>query len=224
MVVPREASLAVEACLALAAIAAFSGMVIGGPRSGRNAHRAVLIGGIAALVAALLTWRIDAIWFFEAFRVDRVTQSLKALICIGLIVFAIRPGTTDVRGRAVPSFFAIVCALGLVLSAGAGDLIILWIVLDIASAALVLSVATGGSAEARGAEVRRLIGAWLPMSLIMLVGIIITAAIGGATRLTDLETALPGLRENPAALTGVALIAVSILLRGARCVAVLLRD
>lgn len=222
MVIPREASLAVEACLALAAGVAFFAMLIGGPRAGPLARRAMLVGAIAAFIAALLTLTSDAVWFFESLRVDLVTQLLKALIALGLAVLAVRRPAADIAPRAVLPFFIIIAAFGLCLAAGAGDLLVLWIALDIASAAIVLAVATGGSAERSAGEVRRLLAAWLPWSLVMLLGIVMTAAIAGTTRLTDLETIMPTLRTLPVALTGVALICLSVLIRGARYVAVLL--
>lgn len=223
MVIAREASLVVEACLVLAAGVAFVAMLMGGPRAGPLARRAMLIGSVAAFIAALLTLASDAVWFFEALRVDLFTQVLKALIALGLIVLAARRPAPDVAPRAVLPFFVLVAALGLCLAAGAGDLLVLWIALDIASAAIVLAVATGGSAERSAGEVRRLLAAWLPWSLVMLLGIILTAAIAGTTRLTDLETIMPTLHALPIAVTGVALICLSIVLRGARYVSVLLR-
>jgi NADH-quinone oxidoreductase subunit N len=221
VVIPREASLAVELCLGAAAAASFAAMLMRSPRAGTIAWRAMLLGGIAAAIAAVLTFRIDAVWFFEALRVDTMTQALKGLIAVGVVVTAARRPSAD--PRAVVPFFALVAALGLSLAAGAGDLVVLWIALDIASAALVLAVATGGRAQERAVEVRRLLGAWLPMSLLMLLGIIMTAGIAGSTRLTDLETILPSMRGVPVALVGVVLIALSIVIRGARYVAVLLR-
>ena len=223
MVIPREASLAVEACLVLAAGMAFVAMLMGGPRAGPLARRAMLIGGVAAVVAALLTLTSDAVWFFEALRVDLVTQSLKGLIALGVVVLAARRPAPDIAPRAVLPFFVLVAAFGLCIAAGAGDLLVLWIALDIASAAIVLAVATGGSAERSAGEVRRLLAAWLPWSLVMLLGIIMTAAIAGTTRLTELETIMPTLHALPIAVTGVALICLSIVLRGARYVSVLLR-
>ncbi len=222
MVIPREGSLAVEACLVLAMGVAFVAMLMGGPKAGPLARRALLGGSVAAFVAALLTLTTDAVWFFEALRVDLMTQMLKALVAAGVFALAARRPAPDIAPRAVLPFFILVAALGLCLAVGAGDLLVLWIALDIASAAIVLAVATGGSAERNAGEVRRLLASWLPWSLVMLLGIVMTAAIAGTTRLTDLETIMPSLHALPIAVAGVALICLSIVIRGARYVAVLL--
>lgn len=213
--IPREASLAVEGCLGVALATAYLGMLMRGPRGAALAQRALLGGGIAALLAAVLTLRSDAVWFFDALRVDTLTQTLKGLVASGVIVIALR--------RPVAPFFILVAATGLTLAAGAGDLLVLWVALDIASAAVVLAVATGSESVGRMAEVRRLVFAWLPMSLLMLLGIIMTAGLAGSTRLTDIETVLPSMRGLPIAVAGVTLITISILLRGARYIAVVLR-
>jgi NADH:ubiquinone oxidoreductase subunit 2 (subunit N) len=219
---PRAASLAVEACLGVAALVAFVALLAGSARAGRAARRAACWGAAAALVAALATITSDAVWFFEALRVDASTQAMKAVVAAGLLLSMLRRERAGfAQSSAVGPFFALVCAAALALAASAGDLLVLWIALEIGSAALLIAVAAGGSWSTREALVRRLVSSWLPTSLVLLLGTVLLAAIAGATRFADLETLLPDLRREPVVVTGMVLIVGAIFARAVRFVAIL---
>ena len=70
--------------------------------------------------------------------------------------------------------------------------------------------------------VSRLVQSWLPSSVLMLLGVILLAAVAGATRFVDLEAILPGLRDSPVVQLGLLLVLRSMLVRAVRCVALLL--
>jgi hypothetical protein len=69
--------------------------------------------------------------------------------------------------------------------------------------------------------VRGMVQAWLPSSVTMLLGVILLAAVSGATRFVDLEGVIPEMRRSPVVLLGVVLVLGSILVRALRCVALL---
>jgi len=225
-VVTRFLSLAAEIPLVVANAVAFGALLVQGARAGRVAHRALTWGAAVALAGVLLTLvlQLDAVWLMEAWRVEPPAQVFKALILAGTLasVKVSRDSSQDWHAeRATGPLFRLVCASGLVGAAGAGDLLVLWLSLDVATAALVLEVATAGRWSQREKVVRRMITTWLPASLVMLLGIIVLAALSGSTRLYLLERALPELRGAPAVTAAVLLMAGSALVRAARLVALL---
>lgn len=223
----RALSLSVELCLLVALLVAFGALLAPGSRAGRVAFRAMVWGAAAALLASVgtLVLRLDVVWLMDAWRVDLTTQVVKAVIMAGLLgsVLATRQDSDEWHNvRAVGPFFRLACALALTAVASAGDLIVLWLALDIATAALVLSVAVGGRWSAREKLVRRMVQSWLPASALMLLGVILLAAVSGATRLVDLEAVIPEMRRSPVVLLGVVLVLGSILVRAVRLVALML--
>ena len=225
--VTRALSLAVEFCLLAANLVAFGALLAPGSRAGRVAFRAMVWGAVAALLASLATMvlRLDVVWLMDAWRVDAMSQAVKAVIMAGLLgsVLVTRQDSDEWHdARAVGPFFRLACASALAAAASAGDLIVLWIALDLGTAALVISVAVGGRWSAREMVVRRLVQSWLPSSVLMLLGVILLAAVAGATRFVDLEAILPGLRDSPVVQLGLLLVLGSIVIRAVRCVALLL--
>jgi len=223
--VTRYLSLSGEMVLAAANMVAFVALLLPGGRGGRAAHRALTWGAAAALLAVLATLvlKLDAVWLMEAWRAEPAAQAFKAVILAGALV-SVRESrhSEDWRvERATGPVFRLVCVSGLVVAAGAGDLLVLWLAIDVATAALVLEIATAGRWSRRERLVRRMMTAWLPSSLVMLLGIIVLAGLGGSTRLVDLELVLPALRGEPAVAVAIALVAVSVLVRTARLVALL---
>ena len=218
--VTRYLSLAPELCLAVANLVGFVALLVQGARAGRVAHRALAWGSAAALLAALATLiaGTDATWLMEAWRSDFRAQLFKAGILAGALVSVrVSRGGEDWRAeRATGPVFRLACVTGLVAVAGAGDLLVLWLACDLATAALVLEIATAGRWSRREKLVRRMVAAWLPASLVMLFGFIMLSGIGGSTRLADLELVLPAYRAEPAVLAGLALAALSVLVRAVR--------
>ena len=215
---PRVMSLSVELALGLATAAAFAGVIAGGPRAARWSRIVTLAGAAAAFVAAVVTLGADAVWFFEALRMSAFTQALKGGIAAALLASVLRPrpGDAFARARTVDPFFRLVVAMALSVAASAGDIVVLWIALDIASLAGIIAVATAGGWSASEAAVRAMVRTWLPSSLACALGVIVVGGIAGATRFTDLEVAIPELRGEPALLLGLALIGGSIVARAAR--------
>jgi len=226
-VVTRALSLSVEWCLLVADLVAFGALLVPGGRAGRVAFRAMVWGASTALMAALATavLRIDQVWLMDAWRVTVTTQLVKAVIMAGLLgsVLATREDSDEWHNvRAVGPFFRLMCATALAAAASAGDLVVLWLALDLGTAALVLAVAVGGRWSAREKAVRRIVQSWLPSSALMLLGVVLLAAAAGASRFVDLEGIVPALRDRPVVLFGLLLIVGSLAVRALRCVAVLL--
>lgn len=222
----RGLALSVEVVVGVANVVAFGALLAHGSRAGRIAWRAMTWGGAAALVAALATllMRTDDAWLMDAWRTEPGPQLVKALIVLGLLVSAEitrRYGDEWSTSRAAEPFFRLVCVAGLVAAASAADLLLLWIALDIATAALVLMVASVGRWSTREKTVRRMLAVWLPSSLVMLLGVILLAATGGSTRYEVLANTLPGLRDSLAVMLGMLLVTGSILARSLRLVALL---
>lgn len=215
---PRAASLSVELALGIATAVAFAGVIAGGPRAARLSRIVTLAGAAAAFVAAVATLGSDAVWFFEALRVNAFTQALKGGIAAALLLSVLRPrpGDAFARARTVDRFFRLIVAMALTVAAGAGDIVVLWIALDIASLAAIVAVATAGGWSASEAAVRAMVRTWLPSSLACALGVILVAGVAGATHYTDLEAAIPELGGEPALLLGLALIGGSIVTRAAR--------
>ena len=224
----RWLSLGPELCLAAANTLGFLALLVGGPRAGRLAHRALSWGVALALLAAIATLVAgnDAVWLMEAWRAEPRAQLFKALILAGALVSVrVSHGGEDWRPERVTGpLFRLGCVSGLIAVAGAGDVLVLWLACDVASAALVLEIATAGRWSRREKLVRRMVAAWLPASLVMLLGLVIVAGVAGSTRLVDLELALPGYRTEPAVLAGLALAIGSLLVRTARLAALLGAD
>lgn len=223
----RALSLAVEMCLATALLVAFGALLTAGSRAGRVAFQAMVWGAALALALALgtMAMRLDEVWLMDAWHVDVMTQGVKAVIMAGLLLSIVttRQDSGEWRNvRAVGPFFRLFCAAALVAAASAADLVVLWITLDIGTAALVLSVALGGRWSTRERVVRRLVQSWLPSSVVLLLGVILLAAFAGATRYVDLEGILPELRGSPVVMLGLTLVIGSILVRALRCVALLM--
>lgn len=223
----RLLSVSVELCLLAAGLVAFGALLAPGSGAGRVAFRAMVGGAAAALLTSLATMalRLDVVWLMDAWRVDTTTQAVKAVIAAGLLasVLATRQDSDEWHlVRAVGPFFRLAAAGAMTAAASAGDLIVLWLALDIATAALLLAVAVGGRWSAREKSVRRMVQVWLPSSVLMLLGVILLTAVSGATRLVDLEAVLPELRRSPVVVLGVALVLGSIVGRAVRFVALLL--
>jgi formate hydrogenlyase subunit 3/multisubunit Na+/H+ antiporter MnhD subunit len=226
-VVTRALSLAVEFCLLAASLVAFGALLVPGSRAGRVAFRAMVWGAAAALLASLATivLGLDVVWLMDAWRVDVTSQAVKAVITAGLLgsVLATRQDSDEWHHvRAVGPFFRLACATALAAAASAGDLLVLWLTLDLGTAALVMAVAVGGGWSARERVVRRLVQSWLPSSVLLLLGVILLGAVAGTTRFVDLEAILPELRASPVVQLGLALVLGSIVIRALRCVALLM--
>ena len=216
----RYLSLAPELCLVVANLVGFAALLAQGARAGRVAHRALAWGSAAALVAVLATLiaGTDAVWLMEAWRADLRAQLFKAGILAGALVSVrVSRGGEDWRvERATGPVFRLACVTGLFAGVGAGDLLVLWLAFDVATAALVLEIATAGRWSRREKLVRRMVAAWLPASLVMLLGFIMLSGMGGSTRLVDLELVLPAYRAEPAVLAGLTLAVGSVLVRAVR--------
>jgi NADH:ubiquinone oxidoreductase subunit 2 (subunit N) len=215
MVMPRALTLGVEAALALSTGAAFAGLLSGGPRAARLSRLVTITGAALALLLALLTTGSDTVWLFEALRVNALTQSIKAVVALALLLSVLRPrpGDAYARSRTVDPFFRLVAATALCVAASAGDLLVLWIALDIASLAAIVAVATAGGWNASGPAVRSMLRAWLPASLATALGAILLGALAGATRFTDIGTAWHEISAEPVLFIGIALMVVGIAAR-----------
>jgi formate hydrogenlyase subunit 3/multisubunit Na+/H+ antiporter MnhD subunit len=129
-----------------------------------------------------------------------------------------RTGRDWPEARVTGPLFRLACASGLIAATSSGDLLVSWIALDIATAAMILEVATAGRWSQRELAVRRMVSTWLPTSLLLLLAVILLAGMGGATRYVELEVTLPEYAASPAVIAGVALAAGSILVRVLRLV------
>jgi NADH:ubiquinone oxidoreductase subunit 2 (subunit N) len=188
------------------------GLLAGGPRAARVSRQVTLAASMAALLLALLTLGTDAIWFFEALRITLLSQVIKGLVAAVLLlgVMRPRPGDAFARSRTVDPFFRLVAATALCVAASAGDLIVLWLAVDTASLALIASVAAAGGWNTSGPAVRRMVGAWLPGSLLTALGAILVSALAGSTRFTDVGTAWHDIQGEPVLFIGIALMAAGI--------------
>ena len=221
----RALSLAAELPIAVALALAFIALLVQGSAAGRLAHRALTWGAAAGLLGAALTLalRVDDEWLMGSWRCEPSAQLFKALVLAGALVSVrlSRGGSDWHPERATGPMFRLVCVAGLLAAVSAGDLVVLWLALDIATAGLVFEIATAGRWSTRDKMVRRLVATWLPASLVMLLGIILVGSIGASTRLTMLEGTLPGYRGEPAVIAGLALVGASVLTRTMHLVAVL---
>lgn len=221
--VTRALSLSVEACLAASNLVMYGALLSQGARAGRIAHATLKIGAWAALAAAVLTLilRTDAMWLMDGWRADQAAQFVKAAIVAGLLVsvrISERNSKDWPESRVTGPLFRLACASGLIAATSAGDLLVSWIALDIASAAMILEVATAGRWSQRELAVRRMVSTWLPTSLLLLLAVILLAGMGGTTRYVNLEVTLPEYAASPAVIAGVVLAAGSILVRVLRLV------
>lgn len=212
MVVPRLASLSVELLLGTATVVSFVALAAGGRGAGRVCRAATLWGTGLALLAAGLTLGSDAVWLLGALRIDFTSQALKILIAAALLLSTVRSRRTDAfaQERTTGPCFRLIGVTALAVAASAGDLLVLWLALDIASAAAVTVVATAGSWHANEEPVRRLAATWLTTSLLLVLGIVLAAAFAGATRFTELEGRLTETGTYPIMLAAGALIVGSI--------------
>ena len=215
---PRVLSLGVELALAAATGGAFIGLLSGGPRAARLSRLVVLAGSTLALLAAVLTLGADESWFFDGIRISGASQAFKAVICAVLLLSVVRPrrGDAFARARTVDPFFRLIAAAALALAASAGDLLVLWLALDIASIAVIAAIATAGGWSARESVVRVLVVTWLPASLVTMLGAIMLAAAAGGTHFENVEAFAASGANRPVLWTGFALVTLATMARAAR--------
>jgi NADH-quinone oxidoreductase subunit N len=204
----RWLAVAPELALAAALLVAFGAVLAAGERAGRVARGAWLGGAVAALIGAAATAGAADDFLFAAYRVDAFTQYAKGLVLAGAVLAALAGrGETGAFGaaRATAPFLRLAAVTTLVAAASAADLLLLWVLFELVAVAHVTALATEGRWSTNERAVRRLVAAWLPTSLVLGLGVMVTAARMETTRFVELEGAVPPL--------GVLLVLIALLAR-----------
>ncbi len=184
-----------ELALAPALLVAFAAVLWGGPNAGRAARTAWLAGAAAALAAALRTHAAADDFLFGAYRVDAFTQFAKALVVAGSLVAAFAGRAEDAAfgaARATGPFLRLAAPTSLVAAASAADLVVLWLLVELATVAHLIAAATEGRWATHAHAVRRLVAAWLPTAAVFALGVVMVGARHGTTRFAELEGVAAG--------------------------------
>lgn len=181
--------LAPEIVLSLAVVAALAALLTAGARAGRVAGYAVVGGTAGTIAAAILTRDSADAFLFAAYRIDPLSQLLKAVIGLGSLVAA--RGSGDDRWAAMRTtspFFHLCATLALVMCCSIVSVLALPLAAWLAVTGTMLVAATVGRWSVLEKTVRRALASWLGMFALTLVGAIVLAAAGGV-RLDHLVSA-----------------------------------
>lgn len=202
--VGRAAALLPELALLLALGLSFLALLGGTARAGRLARAAWAFGATAALVAAIATVGRADDFLFGAYRVDAFSQLIKAMVMCGALAAAYA-ARHEHDARVTGPFLRLASVTALVAAASAADLVLLWILLELSTLAHVIVVASEGRRSDNERELRSLVAAWLPTSVVFALGAVIAGAEAETTRFAEIEGLLPAL--------GGMLICIAVLVR-----------
>lgn len=206
----RLVALAPELALVWTSVTLFAMM----PGRRRRASGVVLVvGGIAALAAAIGTIGVSDEFLYLAYRVDAYSQVAKAIVMAGLVLASTARGATGhPEPAAEDQFFLAVAALGLVAAASLVDVLALFLALEITSVAMLALAGLGSLADGhRGWG--RLTRTSLTPSALGALGLALLVGATGATRLADITSAVGADAAQPAAFAGAALFLCGFLVR-----------
>jgi formate hydrogenlyase subunit 3/multisubunit Na+/H+ antiporter MnhD subunit len=189
-VVGRATALLPEGALFSALALAFMAAVVGGPRAGRLAKAAWGGGAAVGLLAAVLTVGEADDFLFGAYRVDAFSQFVKALVLAGALA-AVHAGRTEHAARVTGPFLRLASVTALVAAASAADLLLLWLLCELATVAHIVVVGGEGRWSSNERAVRALVAAWLPTALVFALGTVIAAAAAETTRFAQIEGVFP---------------------------------
>lgn len=192
--VTRALALLPELVLAVAMVPAFAAVLSGGAHAGRLARGAWVAGAAGALAAAVASIAVADDFFFSAYRVDAFSQLVKALVLVGALAAAMRSRADDGAwgdARATGPLLRLLAVSTFVAAASAADLLLLWVLFEVAAVAHLVTVATEGRWSLHEGQVRRLVATWLPTAVIFALGCVMAGAEAETTRFDELEGALP---------------------------------
>lgn len=104
---------------------------------------AVIFFSLLALLASAWTFDRPGMLFFDAYRIDNLSQLFKVILCAGLVLVAwAGPGLRGIEERLRPEYYLFVTlsTLGLVMLSSAVELLTIFLALEISSYALFVAV------------------------------------------------------------------------------------
>lgn len=170
-----------------------------------------LATGVGAALAVLSTFRVEAVLFDGAYRVDLFSQWLKLVFALGYIGCVLIGGNLkDIRGDVRPEYFFLLATsvLGLILLAGSVDLITLVVALELSSFPLFILIAmrrekTGQRSQMESAVKYMMFG--IAASGLMLFGMGYLFGLTGTTSLPLLVERIQPVIHTPLAIAGISL-------------------
>ncbi|WP_305043793.1 NADH-quinone oxidoreductase subunit N [Geoalkalibacter sp.] len=173
---------------------------------------AVMLLSTLALLASVATLDQSGLLFFDAYRVDTLSQLFKVILCAGLVLVAwVGPGLRGIEGRLGAEYymFLAISTLGLVMLASAVELVTIFLALEISSFALFVAIPfrqPQHSREQYEAGIKYvLFGA--AASGLTLFGMSYVFGLSGTTYLAELAPLLPELIvSQPLAVPGMVLL------------------
>ena len=201
-----------EIILLAAIVAAFVWDVLR-PRGSRCRSGWVVLGGAVAALAASLVEPVPygSLWG-GVFVVDELSRFAKAVFLAGLALacLAAQADMRERRGEGEYHLFIGSSALGMMLLASAGDLLSLFVALELTGISLYAATAVyrGDSRSQEAGLKYLLIGAF--SSGIFLYGASMLYAVGGTTRLAGMAAEVAGKVSDPMALAGMVLVIAGI--------------
>ncbi|WP_305044835.1 NADH-quinone oxidoreductase subunit N [Geoalkalibacter sp.] len=170
---------------------------LGAPRTGLL-QGAVMLLATLAMLASAATFNQSGLLFFEAYRIDALSQLFKVILCAGLVLVAwAGPGLRGIEQRLRPEYymFLAISTLGLVMLASAVELVTIFLALEISSYALFVAIPfrqPQRSREQYEAGIKYvLFGA--AASGLSLFGMSYIFGLSGTTYLAELAALLPGM-------------------------------
>lgn len=172
----------------------------------------VMILSALAAGAAAMSLSATGLLFYDAYRIDTLSQLFKVIICIGLILVVwAGPGLRGIAGHLRPEYymFLSVSTLGLVMMASAVELLTIFLALEISSFALFVAIPfrqPQSSRQQYEASIKYvLFGA--AASALTLFGMSYVFGLTGTTHLTELAAIMPNLLlSQPMAVAGLVLL------------------
>ena len=193
----------------LALVCFFSSL--GKPRTGLLQGAVMALASLAA-VAAIALYDQSALLFYEAYRIDSLSQLFKIILCIGLVLVTwANSGLRGVEHRLHPEYylFLTVSTLGLVMLASAVELLTIFLALEISSYALFVAIPFRQPLSGRQqyeASIKYVLFGAIASGL-SLFGMSYVFGLSGTTYLSELAPVLPGLiASQPLALAGMVLL------------------
>ncbi|MFZ0932273.1 MAG: NADH-quinone oxidoreductase subunit N [Syntrophobacteraceae bacterium] len=171
----------------------------------KREHLTALFLASVGILVCLVSVGSEGYLFIRAYRVDVFSQVFKTLISLGLfLIVCICGGITDISERRHHEFYFLLftCTLALMLLVSADHLLSIYISLEVSSYSLYILVALRKN-QSFGLEAGLkyfLVGTFA--SAVMLFGMALLYSTTGATYLTDMARALPGVINRPGVVIG----------------------
>ncbi len=185
-------------------------LTLGGDRV-RAARWVSVATGAGVALAVLATFRVEAVLFDDAYRVDAFSQWLKLVFALGYIgCVLIGKNLKDIRGDVRPEYFFLLATsvTGFLLLAGSVDLITLVVALELSSFPLFILIAMRRETTAQRSQMESAVKYMMfgiAASGIMLFGMGYLYGLTGTTSLPLLVERLQPVLHTPLAVAGITL-------------------